>query len=76
MDLQLWQYPAILQTGTKSYRWLNAQKQCMVPVHILVNNGAAMGGGKPVNEVNEKEFDRLIDINLKVYINLFMPCCR
>ena len=38
-------------------------------VDILVNNGAAMGGGKPVEKVDEKEFDRLIDVNLKgVYL--------
>ena len=34
-------------------------------IHVLVNNGATMGGGKPVDEVDEKEFDRLIDVNLK-----------
>jgi len=34
-------------------------------IDILVNNGATLGGGKPVEEVDEQEFDRLIDVNLK-----------
>lgn len=34
-------------------------------IHILVNNGATMGGGKTVEKVDESEFDRLIDVNLR-----------
>ncbi len=34
-------------------------------IDILVNNAATLGGGKMVDEVDEKEFDRLIRVNLK-----------
>jgi NAD(P)-dependent dehydrogenase (short-subunit alcohol dehydrogenase family) len=34
-------------------------------IDILVNNGATLGGGKPVDQVDETEFDRLINVNLK-----------
>ncbi|SMP40631.1 SDR family NAD(P)-dependent oxidoreductase [Anoxynatronum buryatiense] len=48
-------------------------------VDILVNNGATLGGGKLVDEVDEPEFDRLIDVNLKgVYhfIKAVLPIMR
>mgnify|MGYP001050636309 CR=1 FL=1 len=38
-------------------------------IDILVNNGATLGGGKRVEEVDEKEFDRLINVNLKGVYN-------
>ena len=38
-------------------------------IDILVNNGATLGGGKPVDQVDEKEFDRLINVNLKGVYN-------
>ncbi len=38
-------------------------------IDILVNNGATLGGGKKVEEVDEEEFDRLIKVNLKGVYN-------
>lgn len=38
-------------------------------IDILVNNGATLGGGKRVEEVDEQEFDRLINVNLKGVYN-------
>ncbi len=48
-------------------------------IDILVNNGATLGGGKRVEEVDEREFDRLINVNLKgVYnfIEAVLPTMR
>lgn len=48
-------------------------------VDILVNNGATLGGGKRVEEVDEKEFDRLINVNLKgvyYFIAAVLPIMR
>ena len=38
-------------------------------IDILVNNAATLGGGKTVDQVDEKEFDRLINVNLKGVYN-------
>ncbi|MDW7670988.1 MAG: SDR family NAD(P)-dependent oxidoreductase, partial [Bacillota bacterium] len=38
-------------------------------IDILVNNGATLGGGKRVEEVDSPEFDRLISVNLKGVYN-------
>lgn len=38
-------------------------------IDILVNNGATLGGGKRVEEVDAAEFDRLIIVNLKGVYN-------
>ncbi len=38
-------------------------------IDILVNNGATLGGGKSIDQVNPKEFARLIDTNLTGVFN-------
>lgn len=38
-------------------------------IDILVNNGATLGGGKLINQVDPKEFARLIDTNLTGVFN-------
>lgn len=48
-------------------------------VDILVNNGATLGGGKTTDQVDDQEFQRLINVNLRgvyLFIRQVLPIMK